>query len=185
MAEKLGPSPENLKGPEKPTHVEVKRPKVEREKVDHEKESKKQEKSAEVARKSIEKEAVSGKEKAPRSSEKKRQKSPVKGVKKQNYNQTMKRVESQLPAYQRGFSKFIRSEPVDAVSNVAGKTVARPSAMIGAGFVALVGSIILLYFAKTIGFEISNTEFIVFIGLGWVAGLAIELIYKSLKHIAS
>lgn len=140
----------------------------------------------ENARKSVEKLALSGKEKAPQHSERKRQKGTThRSHKKQTYRATMNRVESQLPAYQRTFSRFINSEPVDKISTVTAKTVARPSAMLGSGVASLIGLLIITYFATSIGFEIKPITFIGLLAVGWLIGIIVEVLYKGIKHIVS
>lgn len=186
MSEKYTPhSPEHANKHEQERTESHSGKHIEREKVDYEHESKKQESGEQSARKSVEKLALSGKEHTPKSAESGRKSAPPRGIKKQNYQITMKRVESKLPGYQRAFSKFIRQDTVDAVSNVAGKTVARPSGIMGAGIFAFVGLTIIYFFANKIGFTLSGTEFILFLLFGWIFGIALEYIYKSIKYLAT
>lgn len=145
-----------------------------------------QNKEKQEARKSVEKLAISGKEKAPASGENQRQKGKTpRAHKKQTYRATMNRVEAQLPTYQRTFSRFINAEPVDRVSTVAAKTVARPSGMLGSSVVALLGLLAVTVFATQIGFEIKPSIFILLLVLGWFVGLVLEALYKVVKRITS
>lgn len=138
----------------------------------------------ESARKTIEKLAISGKEQAPSGSEKQRQKGTTpRAHKKQTYRATMNRIESQLPAYQRTFSRFINAEPVDKVSTVAAKTVARPSGLLGGGVIALIGLVIVTIFAANIGFEVKPITFVLFLVAGWALGLIVEAIYRLFKKL--
>lgn len=134
------------------------------------------------AKQTAEKLAISGKEKAPGSSEKQGQKSVHRNTKKQTYTATMKRVESKLPAYQRTFSRVINNDAVDKVSNVAGRTIARPSGIAGAGIFAFLALGVVSYVANRYGFTTSGSEFIVFIAVGWAAGLLAEGIVKLIKR---
>lgn len=130
-----------------------------------------------------EKLAIAGKEKAPSGSENKRSREPVHhSVKKQTYKATMRRVEGKLPAYQRSFSRIINNDTVDKVSNISAKTVARPSALLGAGFFAFLGLLSITYLANRYGFTVSNTTFLVLIAVGWTAGLVIEGLLKAIRR---
>jgi hypothetical protein len=130
--------------------------------------------------------ALSGKEKAPSGAEKaeKRPRSATKHVKKEQYKATMRRVEGRLPAYQRGFSKVIHNPVVDAVSNVAGKTVARPSGLLGGAIAAFIGLLVIYLNARRIGFEYpSGAAFIFFISVGWLSGVMIEYLIGALRRL--
>jgi hypothetical protein len=135
------------------------------------------------ARKSAEKLAVSGKEQAPGSSEKQRQKSSAhRHEKKQTYKATIRRVEAKLPAYQRSFSKVINNDTVDKVSNVAGRTVARPSGILGAGIFAFIGMAIVTYVANKQGFRVnSGAVFMSLLLIGWLAGISLEGLTRLLR----
>lgn len=105
----------------------------------------------------------------------------TRGLKNQSYKQTMQRVEAKLSAPQRAFSKVINNPTVDRTSAVVGRTVARPSGIIGAGVIATLGMISLLYYANKIGFEVSAFSYILLLGFGWVLGLLVEFLYRMVK----
>jgi hypothetical protein len=135
------------------------------------------------AREIAEKEAISGKEVAPGGSEKKSSKAPVhRSHKQMTYKATMRRVEGKLPAYQRTFSKVINNDTVDKVSNIASKTVARPSGLLGGGAVAFVALLIVTFYASRYGWEVSGSEFIVFMIAGWALGLLVEGVLKLVRR---
>ncbi len=182
MPERLDNGPEQLGSVEHKHNAEKQEQRAERPRVDVEQEKHKQEKQAEHARHSAEKEAISGKEHAPKHAEKKRQSAP-KHVKKQNYKLTMNRVEAKLPAYQRAFSRVVRNDAVDAVSNVAAKTVARPSGILGGGIMAFIGMTVTLYFARQVGFTLSGSEFIALTFGGYLLGVLIEVVYKEFRSL--
>ena len=98
-----------------------------------------------------------------------------------SYRSVMHRVESKLPTTQRWFSKVINYGPIERVSTIASKTIARPSGILGGGIVALIGLIILAYFSNSIGFSLSGSEFIFLILAGWLVGLIVEGIYKAIR----
>ncbi len=135
------------------------------------------------AREAAEKEAISGKEAAPDGSEKKSSRQPVhRNHKQMTYKATMRRVEGKLPSYQRSFSKVINNDTVDKVSNVASKTVARPSGIIGGSVVAFLALLIVTFYASRYGWEVSGSEFIVFLVVGWALGLMAEAVLKLVRR---
>ena len=135
------------------------------------------------AREVAEKEAISGKETAPDGSEKKSAKEPVhRSHKQMTYKATMRRVEGKLPGDQRQFSKVINNDKVDKVSNIASKTVARPSGLLGGGVVAFLALLIVTFYASRYGWEVSGSEFVIFVLVGWAVGLVVEALYKVVRR---
>jgi len=107
-----------------------------------------------------------------------------KGIKKQEYRSTMRRVESRLPAYQRAFSKIIHNKAVDSAANVVGKTVARPSGLLGGALASFVGLLVIYLNARRVGFEYPvGTTFLFFVSIGWLVGILVEYIYGAVKRI--
>jgi len=94
------------------------------------------------------------------------------------YNHTLKHVQRRLSGPSRGFSKIIHNPAVDSVSEALGKTVARPSGVLGAGLLAAAGLAVMTYFARRNGFALSGFELILFLAGGWLAGLAVEFIWR-------
>lgn len=185
MSEKISP-----KSPESAPKAESKESREQldkigeklRENAEKESNSGERKKAASEVRKSAEKQAISGKEKGP-SGENNNTAGPThRHVKSQTYKATMRRVESKLPSYQRTFSKVINNPAVDKVSNVAGRTVARPSAILGAGSFAFIALLVVTFYSKSVGFTVSGTEFILFIAIGWVLGLALEALKKLFSN---
>lgn len=135
-------------------------------------------------RKTIESEAISGKEIAPVIGEgEDSQHSITKAEKTRTYRMTMNRMQSQLSSPSRTFSKFIHAPFVEKTSTAVGSTVARPSGILGAGIAGFVGITFVMYFARKNGFEISNSYTLVvvlFVG-GWLLGLLLELIMRTIR----
>jgi hypothetical protein len=73
-------------------------------------------------------------------------------------------------------SRVVHQPVVRAVSEAAGKTVSRPSGMLGGGLVAFIGSLGYLYLTKHIGFEYNFTVFLVLFAGGFVLGVVLELV---------
>ena len=88
----------------------------------------------------------------------------------------LKVLQRKLPFAQRSLSKIIHQPVVRATSEAAGKTVSRPSGLLGGGIMALCGTSVYLYLAKHLGFEYNYSLFLLFFAGGFLLGLAIELI---------
>jgi hypothetical protein len=101
-------------------------------------------------------------------------------LKKDAYKQILAQTQSKLSVSARAFSKFIHNPSIETISEVSSKTVARPSGLLGGGVGAFLGSLVLLYTSKYYGFEYNYTLFIVMFVGGFVAGLFIELVLKSI-----
>jgi hypothetical protein len=140
-----------------------------------------------AAKKEVE-QALSGHERISDSVEKSRGKhtpiTPV--VKQQQYQATMRRVESKLSPTQRVFSKFIHADGVDAASRLTAKTIARPSGLFGGALLSFVGLVALYFFSHRIGFEYNaSSAFLVLMVFGWVVGILIEYILGALRRLRS
>jgi hypothetical protein len=102
----------------------------------------------------------------------------TKNIKQSAYKKTLKNVQKQLPPTQRTFSKIIHKPVIDNISNVASKTVARPTGILSGGVGALAGSITLYYLSKQYGFVYNFlVYFLLFIAF-YCAGILIELLIK-------
>jgi hypothetical protein len=131
--------------------------------------------------KSVEQQAISGKE--VNVGDKTTESAPQtfgtnKQLKADSYKRALKRVRTDLNVPERTLSRVVHQKTVESVSNVAAKTVARPSALLGGGIGAFVGSAILLYISHHSGFTYNYTViFVLFIG-GFFAGSLAELIIR-------
>lgn len=97
------------------------------------------------------------------------------------YKQTMKRVQSRLHGPKKLMSRAIHQPVIEKISNVGAQTVARPSGILGGGFLALIGSTLLLFMAKRYGFPYNRSVFfLLFLG-GFVIGLILEGLLKVLR----
>jgi hypothetical protein len=85
-------------------------------------------------------------------------------------------IRRKLPARERAFSKVVHQPVVRTISEVAGKSVSRPSGLLGGGLVAFLGTSGYLYMARHSGFTYNYLIFLVlFIG-GFLVGLGLELL---------
>lgn len=105
-------------------------------------------------------------------------------VKRKAYKKELKKVQSQLPAAQRSFSKIIHNKTVENISEVGAKTVARPSGILGGSLVALLGSTGVLLMSRHYGFEYNFFVFIALLIGGYFVGLILEMLLRLLfkKH---
>lgn len=98
--------------------------------------------------------------------------------KKHAYKQTLKSVRRQLPVADRAFSYIIHQPVIEKISDISSKTIARPSGLLSAGVVALLGNIILLYMSRHFGFRYNYFVFTALLVLGYTLGIFIEILSK-------
>jgi preprotein translocase subunit SecF len=107
---------------------------------------------------------------------------PNKTLKAQSLNQTLKKTREQLPKPQRAFSKVIHQSQVSAISDVTGKTIARPVGLLFGGLFALIGSTIYLFLSYRYHFAYKYIAFSLFFVGGFIIGLIVEFLGKFLKR---
>jgi hypothetical protein len=83
-------------------------------------------------------------------------------------------IRRRLPAPQRALSKVIHQPVVRMVSEAAGKSVSRPSGLLGGGLVAFLGSSGYLYLARHDGFAYNYGVFLTLFVVGFFFGLILE-----------
>ena len=98
----------------------------------------------------------------------------TKAHKKLAYKQTMKQVQSEMSPASRTFSRVIHSPVVEATSDLVGKTIARPNAILAGSFTAFVVSLTLYWLAQYMGFPLSGFEMIGAFIVGWIAGVLFD-----------
>ena len=131
--------------------------------------------------KSVEQQAISGKEinVGDKNTERSKQTfGTSKQLKADAYKRALKRVRSGLNVPERTLSRVVHQKAIESVSNATAKTVARPSALLGGGIGAFIGSAVLLYVSRHNGFTYNYTViFVLFVG-GFFAGALVELIVR-------
>lgn len=133
--------------------------------------------------KSVEQQAISGKEHAPIHHEQTNQ-HPVlvnKQLKDLAFTRSMTRARKKLSAPSKAFSKIIHSPMIDSSSEFIGKTVARPSSMMGGALFAFMGTSILLWATKHYGYEYNYLLVILLFVGGAIAGILGESLL-NLRH---
>lgn len=141
---------------------------------------------ADKARYEVQEQAISGAEyEQPTSEQPQHQPVYDKAAKEHSFNTTMHHVRRNLTKPERQLSKFIHQPVVEKTSEVLGKTVARPSGIMGATLAAFIGLLSVYSVAKFAGFQLSGSEMPLLLLLGFVLGLFLEWVYKSSKSIFS
>jgi hypothetical protein len=136
----------------------------------------------ELARR-VESEAIS-KEEAPADASLERKQHPVfvsKQLKAMSYSRTMVRVRKKLSAPSRAFSKLVHSPVLEQPSELASKTIARPSSMLGGALCSLLGTVALYWVVNRYGYEYNYLAIIILFAGGWSLGLIIEATFRSLR----
>ncbi len=181
MSEKFTPKSPEVEAP-KIDHESL-HERQEKEAIKHEKSKEAQDETVEKIRSSVETKAKSSQEYS-QTKEKAKQHHPVlvnKQLKDMAYSRAMVRTRKHLSAPSRAFSKVVHSKVMDKPSEAIGKTVARPSGMVGGALLAFVGTSILLWVTKRYGYEYNYLAVMLLFGIGMVVGLGLEGLFKILK----
>lgn len=184
MSERLSPSPESHRSPEKHAEAEHTPEKQAHAKKEHEPKSHEKKTDLESIKKSIESSAVSGKEYSvgeKGSTNESDSPTNTKELKKSAYRKVIKQAQAHLNKTEKSFSKFIHKPTVEKVSDVSAKTIARPTGLLFGSIFAFLASSAFYYISKRSGFEYNYFVFIaVFIG-GYFFGLLVEMFSWLLK----
>lgn len=142
--------------------------------------------SIETIKKSIETAAVSGKEYSVGEKESTKQSSPNYGINKElkasAYKRTLKKARSQLSAPEKTFSRVVHNPIVEKTSDLAAKTVARPSGILIGGIGAFLGTLAILYISKRSGFTYNYLLFLLIFVAFYVLGVTLELVTKATRR---
>lgn len=142
----------------------------------------------EQARHTVEQEAISGAEYGQKNSETTQDTPQVfwdKRLKKSAFNKTMNQVRHRLPQKEKQFSKVIHTKSIEAVSEVAERTIARPIGILMGSMITFFGSVIIIILARRGGFEIRFSIFALLFIAGYGIGFVFEiciLFFKKLSH---
>lgn len=126
-------------------------------------------------------EAIESAEKAEKSTAEKAKKSPEatprrrgaisKKEREASFKKEMQRVQAEMSAPQRAFSKLIHNKAVEKVSDVVGSTVARPNAIFAGALTAFVLVLAVYLISKNFGYVLSGFETIGAFIVGWILGV--------------
>ncbi len=134
------------------------------------------EQEATEARLEANREAKSAKEYGPPSEEERSAPTSSGFSRKASYNQTLKSIQKDMSAPSRLFSKVIHNKVIDKTSDVIGKTVARPDAILSGAVCAFVLVLGLYALAKYMGFALYGSETIAAFIIGWLLGILFDLL---------
>lgn len=104
-----------------------------------------------------------------------------KELKMDTFKRTLTEIRHKLSKPERTLSKVVHQPLVDKLSHVGEKTIARPSGILGAGLIALIGSTVVLYAARHYGFSYNLSVFFILLLVGYLAGLVIELLLRLVR----
>jgi len=126
----------------------------------------------------VEQQARSGKETPIQTAEKPKTQTygTYSALKQHSYVRSLQLVRNKLSGPERALSKIAHNKTIDPVSEVMGKTIARPSGILGGGIAALAGSLFLLYMAKHYGFQYNFFVFFILFTVGFMIGSLVELL---------
>jgi hypothetical protein len=85
-------------------------------------------------------------------------------------------IQRNLPPVQRTLSKVIHQPAVRAVSEATGKTISRPSGLLGGGIVAFLGTTGYFYLAQHVGMAYNYFIVVLLLISGFALGLILELV---------
>jgi hypothetical protein len=105
-----------------------------------------------------------------------------KDLKSLKYKRTLQSVRKDLSGPERVLSRVVHNSAVDAVSEVAGKTIARPSGLLSGAFFAFLGSSIFLWVAKHYGYQYNFLLFTLLFVAGFGLGLLLELLVRLMRR---
>lgn len=174
--ERINTSPEAEKNPElekeNKDRMEALRNKLEKgaEQGPEESQESLSERAKEMAEKNAEKESANSAEK----STPERNKKITPSEKKQAFKHTMDEARQQMSGAEKAFSKVIHNPAIDAVSQAAGKTIARPNSILFGSVFALCFVVVIYVAAKYQGYPLSGSESILAFAAGWVFGILFD-----------
>lgn len=88
-----------------------------------------------------------------------------------------------MPRHKQAFSKFIHQRPVSAVSDVLGKTLMRPNALLFGAISSFFLTLLVYLLSKNLGYSLSGSESMVFFAIGWTAGIVFDIIHHLTNKI--
>ena len=144
--------------------------------------------AAEVIKNRVEKESSPAEKSEAEEVKQEKKKQPAKAERlitkedrKDSFKKTMETVQSQLPKSSRTFSKVIHNPTIEKVSEVTGRTVARPNAILSGSVAAFVLTLAIYTLAKINGYPLSGFETIAAFTIGWLAGMLFDYIRIGVK----
>lgn len=94
---------------------------------------------------------------------------------------TIARVQKHLKPAERTFSKVIHNKPVDKISSVGEKTVARPYGILGGALLAFLGSVFSTFISKQFGLNYNLFLFVLLFGAGYIIATLLEGVVRLIQ----
>ncbi len=98
-------------------------------------------------------------------------------------NSVLNHTRVSLNKRERRLSKLIHNPTVEMLDEIVSKVLFRPSGIIGAGLLTLIGLAILALQVGNVRFQMSGSETLILLLSGYFIGLLIEWFKKSLSAI--
>lgn len=138
----------------------------------------------EIARREVQEQAKSAAEHSRPQAEQSKTITPsTRADKLHSFNTVMHHVRQSMTKPEKQFSKFIHQPAVEKASEAIGKTVARPSGIFGASVAAFIGLFFIYSVARFAGFSLSGSEMPILLLIGFLAGVFIEWLIKSIRSL--
>jgi hypothetical protein len=100
-------------------------------------------------------------------------------------HQSLRKVQSKLPAPERAFSKVIHQPIVEQISDVTSETIARPSGLLAGGLFSVMASVGVLIVCRYYGYEYNFLiGLMAFVG-GFVCGISLEGAFRLAAKLKS
>lgn len=93
-----------------------------------------------------------------------------------SFEVTMKETTQAMPRYKRIFSEIIHTKIISGLSDILGKTIARPNAILFGAIFSFSVTISVYLLSKNLGYTLSGFESIGSFLLGWVMGQLFDLV---------
>lgn len=107
---------------------------------------------------------------------------PTKELQAMARDRILRTVRRKLSAPEKTLSSFMHSKPVETVSAVGEKTIARPYGLLGGGLCAFVGTLLTFYMAKHYGYRYNLFLFFTFFVAGYVITTVLELLVRAIRR---
>lgn len=98
----------------------------------------------------------------------------TKAERENNFKRTMAAVRKEMSPVEQTFSKAIHNKTIEAVSEVAAVTVARPNAVLSGAVCAFILTLAVYSIARNYGYALSGFETIASFIIGWGAGTVFD-----------
>lgn len=102
-------------------------------------------------------------------------------IKTERYNETISQAQPELSAADRFFSKVIHNNFIYELSELVGKTIARPITILISAVLSLIIGVAIMFWGKRIGFDYPNTIFVIIFCISYPLSLVTDLIISAIK----